>query len=138
LIYYYFGKSKEEMMITAVTHLGRELFGLSDERLRLWQQGMIHESVIQSRALLLAAPYCYTFYVLRKDQGNSIGEALRKCEVEFRDKLKKFFPHLSDDQREAVAVFLLGLANSVGISENGIRAAVDVLQNFVQRAKSQS
>ncbi len=61
LIYYYFGKSKEAILNEAMKTIGDEFFGLSQERLEMWKQGRIKESILKSRESFKQAPHVPLF-----------------------------------------------------------------------------
>ena len=55
------GTSKEHIMQTAIDFLGEECFGLSRERKSLWQNGLIFESLLETRRLCQRAPFVHFF-----------------------------------------------------------------------------
>lgn len=138
LIYYYFGKSKENIMQTAVDYLGKEYFGLSDERMELWKNRNIFESVSRSRKLWQKSPYSYSFYILRRDLQNPAGEAIRDLEAKYESKLKTFYPHASRDLHAAVTAILFGLAISPTLTDEGLLNAVKIIEQYLALARGQS
>ena len=48
LVYYYFGKSKEVILKEALKTIGDEFFGLSAERLTMWREGRMKESILRT------------------------------------------------------------------------------------------
>jgi|SRR6185312_3266331 len=138
LIYYYFGKSKENIMQTAVDYLGKEYFGLSDERMDLWKNRNIFESVSRSRKLWQKSPYSYSFYVMRRDLQNPIGETIRDLEKKYEEKLKMFYPHATRDMHDTVTAVIFGLAVSPTLTDDGLRNAVKIIEQYLALAKGQS
>jgi AcrR family transcriptional regulator len=132
LIYYYFGKSKENIMNTALDYLGKEYFGLSDERLALWKSGNLTESVIRSRNLCLNAPHILSFYLLRRTSTSPIGEILRDYEKKYRSKMDLFFPHATKAHLDALGAVLLGLVIAPDVDEAAIHKALGVAQEALQ------
>lgn len=128
LIYYYFGSSKEVIMKTAIGFLGEEYFGLSEERLKLWKEGKVVESVLRSRVLCQKAPYVHFFYLLRRDLQSFVGEELRSYEGRYRAKLHQFYPDLTKDSIDALSAVFFGLAAVPEISEQGVRNALEIIQ----------
>lgn len=125
LIYYYFGKSKEAILLEAVKLIGEEFFGLTPGRLEMWQKGQIADSVMQTRRLLEKCPHMGTFYMVHRDEQTDIGASLRQLELEHKQKLKKFFPKAPDASLEALFGLLLGLVMTARLSEDAVRTAVD-------------
>lgn len=133
LIYYYFGKSKEGILVEAVKLIGEEFYGLSETRMQLWQKGSIAESVILSRKLLDKAPHMTSFYMVHRDAETGIGESLRRLDSEYRQKLKRFFPEARDPYHEALHALLMGLVLAPKLSEEAVHKAVGVVGSLVNR-----
>ncbi len=131
LIYYYFGKSKENILLEAVKLVGEELFGLSPQRLELWQKGLIAESVIQSRKLLEKAPHMSTFYMVHRNAETEIGASLRQLEKEQRQKLKRYFHDSSEPYLEALFGLLIGLVIAPKLPDAAVHKAVMVVKALV-------
>lgn len=132
LIYYYFGKSKESILLEAVKLIGEEFFGLTKSRLDLWKKGDIAESVLQSRALLEKAPHVGSFYMVHREGETEVGVALRVLEKEYKQKLKRFFVHAQDSYREALFGLLMGLVLTPRISDVAVRQAVQVVASLAK------
>ena len=125
LIYYYFGKSKEEIVRTALKIIGDELFGLSRERLELWREGRVAESVLRSRELLRLAPHVSEFYFHWRHQRGEIGAHFVRLEKRYREKLMG--TGRSAAETEAIFAVFFGLVLSPGLSEETLRAVVSRL-----------
>src|SRR6185437_8957223 len=97
LIYYYFGKSKDTILADAVKLVGEELFGLNPDRLALWDQGSVEESVYRSRVLTEKNPNLVAFYFAHRSDESSIGHAIRELEDRYRKKLGSFLPNASEE-----------------------------------------
>ncbi len=129
LIYYYFGKSKEAILLEAVKLIGEEFFGLNAARIELWQKGQIADSVIQSRRLMEKCPHMGTFYMVHREEQTDIGASLRQLETEYKQKLKRFFSKAPDAALEAIFGLFMGLVVTPMLSDEAVRIAVDgVLQ----------
>lgn len=131
LIYYYFGKSKESIMKTAIEFLGEEYFGLSEERLNLWKSGKVVESVLRSRVLCQKAPYVHLFYMFRRNMESVVGETLRQYEDRYRKKIQEYCPNLSKDSAEALSAVLFGLVAMPEISDKGVMNAVEMIEKNI-------
>jgi hypothetical protein len=128
LIYYYFGKSKEKIMQTAIEFLGAEYFGLSDERLQFWKNGNVVESILKSRNLCLKAPYVPVFYLLRRGLDSDVGKALRDFEVRHQAKIRFFYPNISEDSIRAMSAVFFGLVAAPDLTEEGVRFSLKIVQ----------
>ncbi len=129
LIYYYFGKSKEAILLEAVKLTGEEFFGLNAGRLELWKQGQIAESVLQTRRLMEKCPHMGTFYMVHRDEQTEIGASLRLLETEYKQKLKHYFSRASDPSLEAIFGLFMGLVITPRLSDEAVRKGVNgVLQ----------
>lgn len=128
LIYYYFGKSKDSIMQTAIEFLGAEYFGLSKERLQMWKDGNVVESILKSRNLCLKAPYVPVFYLLRRGLDSEVGKALRGFEVKHQAKIQSFYPNISADSIRAMSAVFFGLAAAPDLTEEGVRSSLKIVQ----------
>lgn len=133
LIYYYFGKSKEAILLEAVKLIGEEFFGLNASRIDLWQKGQIADSVLQTRRLMEKCPHMGTFYMVHREEQTEIGASLRQLESEYKQKLKRFFSKAPDPGLEAIFGLFMGLVITPGLSDDAIRIAVDGVLHLAQR-----
>ncbi|MBN8555626.1 MAG: TetR family transcriptional regulator [Deltaproteobacteria bacterium] len=120
LIYYYFGKSKIEILREAVRLLGEEFFGLSKKRLSLWESGQIVESVRQTRVIADRAPYLGAFYLAHREKETDLGELIRKLERDQFKKIKRFFPKKSEEEIKLIWGVLFGLVFAPHVSDKTI------------------
>ncbi|HEX4924574.1 MAG TPA: TetR/AcrR family transcriptional regulator [Bdellovibrionales bacterium] len=127
LIYYYFGKSKLGILNEAVTLFGAEFAGETAERLALWKEGRMAETFLKSRELLKMVPALVPFYFINRSQPSELGEAIRKKEKAFRQKLAAFFPGRGASEIEALFGIFWGLVFAPDLSEAGIRRCVELL-----------
>jgi len=127
LIYYYFGKSKESILLEAVKLLGEEFFGLNSARIDLWKNGQIFESILQTRRLAEKCPHMGTFYMVHRDEQTEIGTSLRQLETEYKQKLKRFFAKASEPALDGVFGLFMGLVITPRLSDEAVRRAVDVV-----------
>lgn len=133
LIYYYFGKSKEGILVEAVRLIGEEFYGLSESRLALWRKGEVAESVIQSRQLLEKAPHMSSFYMVHRMAESGIGESIRRLDKEYRQKMKRYFPDTTQPYQEALHALLMGLVLAPKLSDEAVHKAVKVVRSLVNR-----
>ena len=111
LIYYYFGKSKEGILKSAMAIIGDEFFGLSPDRLKMWSAGQVRESILSTREMVKKAPHMTEFFYHWRHQDSEIRNELVSLEKRYINKLKKFFPHLNEVDCKAVFAIFFGLCN---------------------------
>ncbi len=128
LIYYYFGNSKENMIATAIDFLGEEYFGLSPERLAMWERGEVLESVLKSRELCQGALYVPFFHMARRHLKGKTGDKLRDLEARYHKKLQSYYPEANKDDIEALAAVLFGMAAMPNLSNAGVVSALGIIQ----------
>jgi AcrR family transcriptional regulator len=109
LVYYYFGKSKEAILAEALKTIGDEFFGLSPERISMWKEGRMKESILATRARFKQAPHVPQFFFHWRHQPSEVQTALKLLEKRFRDKVKAQFPKIRKDDEEAVYAVFFGL-----------------------------
>ena len=110
LIYYYFGKSKEEIVQTALKIIGDEFFGLSTERIALLKEGQLLESLLRTRELIKRAPYMPVFYFHWRHQAGEIADQLKDLEKRYLKKLAAVYPKKSPQDIEALFACVFGAA----------------------------
>lgn len=109
LVYYYFGKSKEAILAEALKTIGDEFFGLSPDRISMWKEGRMKESILATRARFKQAPHVPQFFFHWRHQPSEVQTALKLLEKRFRDKVRAQFPHVSREQEEAVYAIFFGM-----------------------------
>lgn len=109
LIYYYFGKSKESILNEALKTIGDEFFGLSAERIEMWKQGRMRESILKSRERFKQAPHVPQFFFHWRHQPSVVQDALVSLERRFREKVRRQFPDIQKNDEEAVYAVFFGL-----------------------------
>ncbi len=128
LIYHYFGKTKEDIVQEALKLISEEIFGLSSERLRQWQQGQISESVLATREMLNRAPFLREFYTHRRHQSSKTQTFLIDVERRYKLKFKILNKELSPEKSSALFAILFGLVMAPDVEEKSIRFAVEVVK----------
>lgn len=138
LIYYYFGKSKMMIIQTAIRMLGEEFFGLSSERMKLWNDGDILSSITRTRELLEKAPHVRVFYFHWRHRESPIQEELIEIERKYIRKLQNSQTKLLKPQAEAVFAVLFGLCQTPSLARESLELVIDMLQrgHLLPAAKS--
>ncbi|MCB0408021.1 MAG: TetR/AcrR family transcriptional regulator [Bdellovibrionales bacterium] len=130
LIYYYFGRSKIGILEEAIKIIGEELVGLNSDRFHLWEKGLFLESLQQARSFHEKAPYISAFVMANVRANNPMGDQLRKIEKKFLEKIRQFFPHLSQDQVIAIYTIYWGAVFCPLGNENSLMYVIDSLKKY--------
>lgn len=109
LIYYYFGKSKEAILQAALKTIGDDFFGLSAERIKMWKEGRIKDSILRTRELFVRAPHVAEFFFHWRHQTSEVQKELKHLEKRYIAKIKEVFPNVPKADAEAVFTIFFGL-----------------------------
>jgi hypothetical protein len=94
LIYYYFGKEKEPILIEAFYFISNVFFNsVMDEK----RSGSVVVRLKKALAQLENMPFIFSMYYLHKNQPTQFGEVLRKAEQDFLKYLNSLYPGKSRD-----------------------------------------
>jgi AcrR family transcriptional regulator len=126
LIYYYFGKSKMDILVHAVKLIGHEFAGGSEVRHKLWKEGRYADTLIASRHMIAQTPAMIPFYDLNRDKDNEVGKMIRAHEDAFKEKIKLFFPDLNTKQCEALFMIFVGVVFSSILDDESAVMAVEI------------
>ncbi len=109
LIYYYFGKSKINILKEACHLFGDEFSGFEHERMQAWKRGDLAFGLKKTKELVEDYPYLIPFYFLYRLQENEIGALIKEHEQEGMTKIQKFFPQMSLSDVRTLFALHLGL-----------------------------
>jgi AcrR family transcriptional regulator len=132
LIYYYFGKSKAGLIQEAISTIGKEVIGLSEDRLALWRKGEIFQSFIAGRNILKKNPALLHFYIRHRASENDLGKQIRGLEAAFLAKLKKILPGKDTPTYESLFALYFGIGWFENLSDAAIQKALEIIQNGVR------
>jgi AcrR family transcriptional regulator len=135
LIYYYFGRSKLEIVEAAVSIISEEFAGLSTKRMQMWQEGRLEESLLEARSFHDKAPHLCTYYVSFRDKPNAVGDALKKSEASFRGKLKKFIPNASKEQINTIFAVYFGMVYAPKVGPKEIKVFIEIMKDILKKIK---
>lgn len=131
LIYYYFGRSKLALLEEAVSIIGQELIGVGDERMEMWRQGQLLESLLAARKIAEEAPNICVFYITYRDRNNSLGLRLKKLEKDFYQKMRSFKPEISRELSNTLFALYFGIIFSPNVGPKEIECFVHLVANLV-------
>jgi AcrR family transcriptional regulator len=124
LVYYYFGKSKQDILNEAVALFGSELSGMAPWRLTLWEQGRLAETFHETRRIYGRVPALLPFFLLHRGLDTEIGRAIRRHEGAFRSKIARFFPDRPAADREVAFALFFGVSFAPEVSDEGVSRAI--------------
>jgi AcrR family transcriptional regulator len=127
LIYYYFGKSKENILLEAIQLFGQELSGNTNSRTEAWLAGDLASTFCSSRKILLQVPGIRVFYFLRRNEPTVLGEAILNFEKNFKQKIATFFPLLSTEDVDGLFALFLGIVWSPELSDEAVHRSVGMI-----------
>ena len=130
LIYYYFGRSKANILAEAVKMIGEDFTGMSPERLEMWKRGELAESMRITRRIYEKAPFLGPFFMQHRKSDTETGSALRKVEKDFYGKLRSFFPQADEAQIKALFVAYWGMSFAPECDDK----TVEIITGMMKRA----
>lgn len=136
LIYYYFGPSKVAILDAAILVIGEELVGLTPGRLQMWKDGLHIESMVEARSLFEKAPFIPIFIMIHQQAATPMGEALRKIETDFLNKIKAFHPTLQSDTIRAIYAIYFGCTFAPGVDRGAIQQVIRAIQSFAPNSSN--
>ena len=130
-VYYYFGKSKHDILTEAVSLIGQELSGSTPARKELWDRGELAAGFRASRLILQQTPELRTFYFIHRQKNNEIGRLIRKNEQKFYKKIGTYFPGAAA-LSEALFSMFLGIVFDARLSDSGADEAVKIILQGIE------
>lgn len=121
LIYYYFGRSKVNIVQAAINIIGEEFIGMTEKRLKMWKEGRFEEGLIEARDIYNKMPYLCAFYLNYRNQPNEIGEALSKVDSDFKKKLKQAVPKAKPEEINTIFAVYFGIVYSPFVTDKEIK-----------------
>lgn len=131
LIYYYFGRSKVDIIRAAVKLIGEDLCGLSEERRKMWEDGRFAESMLMARQLYDRMPYIGSFILEHRHRPTDIGAALREIEKEFLNKIKGYFKCQNEGEIKTIFSIYWGLSFAPLVDRDVIQRVMGILKKSI-------
>jgi AcrR family transcriptional regulator len=133
LIYYYFGRSKMDILRAAVDIIGEEFIGMSQKRVDMWKKGELEEGLLETRQFYDRMPFLCAFHMNYRDRPNEIGEALIKIEKSFKRKLRQQAPNATPAQINTLFAVYYGIAFSPGIGPEEIKIFISFMKSIFKK-----
>lgn len=109
LIYYYFGRSRLDIVTVAIRVIGEELFNLSPEREELIRSGRTLEAMKLTRELFRKAPHIGPFYLSQRRPNATFYGEISRLEKRYLDSLALAHPGASPDRLGVLFSALVGV-----------------------------
>lgn len=120
LVYYHFGKTKQEILSSCLELLATEYYGLNRANADWVFDGSLPEVLLRARKLHMKTPAIAAFYQRWRMQDSPLKDQLEKYEIEFQQKIKKAHPHLSMTKILAIHGIFHGLITAPFITDAAI------------------
>jgi len=129
LVYYHFGKTKEQILSACLDVLAEQYYGLNFEREAMLRNGQILDSLIQTRQMLTKNPQLAIFYQKwRSGSDSPLKSQLIEIEKRYQQKLKTVFPLFSNDKIAAVHAIFHGLITAPFLDLKSLEKAFDLVR----------
>ncbi|MGE0632511.1 MAG: TetR/AcrR family transcriptional regulator [Pseudobdellovibrionaceae bacterium] len=121
LIYYHFGKTKNEILETSVRQVAEEFFGITPEREKMLREGKSFASLIQSRKLFLKEPAFVVFYLKCRMTESPFQKKMLETERRYQAMLQRKYPHLNSAQIKALHGLMFTIVTAPFLDEPSIK-----------------
>jgi AcrR family transcriptional regulator len=132
LVYYHFGKTKQQILDTCIETIAIDYFGLGEDRKDTLKSGLALESLMQTRAMFLKNPSLVVFYQKWRMQPGPVCKQLMEIEKKYQAKIKEAFPFLTSAQIVAVHGLFHGLISAPFMNDEALRESYSVISNWIR------
>lgn len=132
LIYYHFGRTKEQILDKSILLVAEEYFGINPERIKMLQEGRAVESLLLTRKLLRDTPAFGLFYSRGRVIKSPLQKKLIEIENRYQAMLKNHFPQLSEEKIRALHGLFYGIVMAPFLDEKSIAIMIQAAGVFDQ------
>ena len=134
LLYYHFGKSKEDILKSCYDLISQEFYGLNLDKapLRLLDDRIIAEALMKTQSIYLKNPAIVVFFHRWRIKPSEIQTQILKIENQFRAQLQAVFPELSSLEITALHTLMHGVVTSPFTSAEAVQIVASVIKKFLQ------
>jgi AcrR family transcriptional regulator len=116
LIYYYFGKSKDNILEEAYRYMIDVIFNMQRE-----VSIGIQERMTITLAKIQEMPYLFVLFFLEKNSGSKVSEMISAAEVKLLSRLQDDYPEKSEDEILSIYLMQLGaVAHNLDVSKSNV------------------
>lgn len=130
LIYYYFGKSKEDIFRQSIEYFTSEIFDTRPEVARKLAEGDIINMIKTTRKNLREHPHLVVIYSNYRLKQSELGKAFFKAEKKYLEMLETSLPTKWKPFTRNIFAFILGLTLLPVLSEDDFIQAEKFLKRF--------
>ena len=123
LVYYYFGKTKQEILANALRELVNDFYGLTDEKLNL----PLVDSLKSSHASYKLNPSYATFFQRWRLTESFLAAIFIEVEQRYEQRLHLIFPKADANQLKALHGLFHGIVTAPYLDPLSIEAAVNLI-----------
>jgi AcrR family transcriptional regulator len=127
LIYYYFGKSKKEILKQAVNYFADTFFDVRIEVIQRIRKGEMADLIKISRQRLLKSPYLLQFYAKHRLERTEINQIFEKAERKYLNNLIATLPSHWRSKSRILWAMIFGLTLLPEVSIDDIKSAEKIL-----------
>lgn len=127
LIYYHFGKTKQEILERSAVMVAEDFFGITPERIALLEEGRAVESLLQSRKLFLADPSFALFYLKWRTTSSPLQRRMIEIEERYQAMLQEHFPRLKKAEVVALHAMFYSVVTAPFLEEKSIKALLGLV-----------
>lgn len=131
LIYYYFGKSKMNILLEACRLFGDEIAGLGEEKMQAWERGDFSSGLKKTWKMVKRFPKILPFYYLNRNNESEISKVIADYEKAGKRKMKKFYPNLTSSQTQVIQSLQLGLLSENHLTDQDFQFIQKTIENII-------
>lgn len=131
LIYYYFGRSRMEILEHAVLMMGQDLIGLSEDRTQMWKERRWADSLNAARRASENAPNICIFYLSHRGKSNPISHKLQDLEKSFYQRIQQVSPELSREMCNTLFALYFGITFAPNVGPREIHCFAKMINNLL-------
>lgn len=127
LVYYHFGKTKNDILLECLSSVLTEFYGLTDERMSL-AKASLSDSLKKTHAIYMRNPSFAIFFQKWRNKPSKIRDKYIEIEELYDKKLSVLFPRANPHQRKAIHAFFHGLVTAPYVDEKTIDECLGLLK----------
>ena len=123
LVYYYFGKTKSEILLNCLSDAVNEFYGL----ISTTREVSVISALIRTYTIYKQNPDYAVFFQKWRHKPSDVQKILLDAEMRFEQKLRSQFQLASEDQIKGLHALFHGLATAPYLEESSLRAAFSLI-----------
>lgn len=128
LIYYYFGKDKQNLLVQAVEHYVSLFFGFRLDRAEKIKRGEFADLIRTARKRLAEKPAFLQFYTKHRAESTELSPLFNRAENEYLKNLEMSLPANKRHWARMIWALVFGLALQPGVGAKDLLVAERILR----------